>query len=373
MYKITKTGKVQVWKCWVEGPEVYTRYGQVEGKKITNKYTAKATNQGRSNERNPEQQAIFECEAAYQAQYDNKHYRYSVAAAEEHVKSNRVPMKAVNFKDHSKKVNYPCVVSTKLNGSRCTIIGGDFISKAGRVEECKVPHLVEAVRLLDRDIDCEVYCHGYSLQQIRSAWLKPDVIKDTELPDGSFLTGLDSKLLEVHVFDVPVVGKTFEERLELLQEIGERVEELGIDCIKFPEMMKVNLEIDGDDWYTLVTSQGYEGVVYRNLDGLYEFGNRSYDMIKRKPRLDSEGLVLDVTEDKSGQGVLLLRTNDDMGKVTFKCKMKGTAETRAYKEQRKLIGRWVTYEYEELSDKGVPTKPSGICPRLCNTTGEPYE
>ena len=44
--------------------------------------------------------------------------------------------------------------------------------------------------------------------------------------------------------------------------------------------------------------------MYRNLDGLYEFGKRSYDLIKRKTFVDFEAIVLSVEKDKNDCGVL---------------------------------------------------------------------
>ena len=63
-------------------------------------------------------------------------------------------------------------------------------------------------------------------------------------------------------------------------------------------------EEHADALYNRYIKLGYEGVVYRNTDGMYEMGKRSYDMLKRKPRYSAEALVTGVEKDKSGQGVL---------------------------------------------------------------------
>ena len=50
--------------------------------------------------------------------------------------------------------------------------------------------------------------------------------------------------------------------------------------------------------------------------------------------------------------------------VQFECLMrKDSHETinyRKYSNALMLIGKAITYEYEELSDKRIPTKPTGV-------------
>ena len=46
---------------------------------------------------------------------------------------------------------------------------------------------------------------------------------------------------------------------------------------------------------------------------------------------------------------------------------------RLYENACDLIGEWITYEYEELSDSGVPKQAVGIGIRKCDENGEPLE
>ena len=111
--------------------------------------------------------------------------------------------------------------------------------------------------------------------------------------------------------------------------------------------------------------QGYEGVVYRNMDGLYEYGKRSYDMIKRKPRQTAEALVCSVVKDKNGQGVLSCQAlNGEQEGKYFDLLMRKDADKeinyRLFENACKLLEKTVEYEYEELSLDGVPQKPCGV-------------
>ena len=108
-------------------------------------------------------------------------------------------------------------------------------------------------------------------------------------------------------------------------------------------------------------AEGYEGAIIHNIDGLYEFGFRSNDLIKLKSFMDSEYKIVGVVE----------ATGRDEETAVFVCeceagqfnvKPMGTRELRAdyFKNRKKLIGKMVTVKYQELSDDGIPRFPSAI-------------
>ena len=78
-------------------------------------------------------------------------------------------------------------------------------------------------------------------------------------------------------------------------------------------------ENDADQYFEAKISQGYEGVVYRNLDANYEFGKRSYNLIKRKSRQTTEAVVQSVEKDRNGWGILQCKTFEG---IEFKCQMR---------------------------------------------------
>lgn len=104
-----------------------------------------------------------------------------------------------------------------------------------------------------------------SLQSIRSAYLTPKE---------------DTLSLEYWVYDVPVAGIPFEERRKLLDKRNMIVFEKGLSFVKVVLGVLVESEECGDVPYNKHLLDGYEGSVYRNVDGLYDFGKRSSNMIK---------------------------------------------------------------------------------------------
>lgn len=362
LYKVSKTGKLQIWSAYTEGDNVIKVYGQKDGKQSVKTTKAKAKNIGKANATTPEEQALLEVTALYQKQHDNKHYRYTVEAAISAEESSKVPMKILNYKDHSKKVKFPCYVGVKYNGSRAMFINGSTISKAGIVEDFKVEDIKEDINELGLDVDTEIYSHGFSLQRIQSARNKPNT---------------DTASLKAVIFDVPIKNLSITERVSLLKIVEKDIKNKGLKNLLVEIPVLVNSVEELETIFNNVTPE-YEGVVIWNLSGTYEFGVRTSHVFKWKPRYDGEAKVLEVTEDKNGNGVLHCISSDSLDCVNFKCVMKvlrrdSLRYPKDYHTMTKLIGSWITFSYEELSDDGIPTKPVGECPRQCDSKGEPLE
>jgi hypothetical protein len=373
IFKFSKLGKVQQWRSWHEGSEVVAEFGQENGKLQVSRTQCIATNIGRSNQRDPEQQAAFEVLAAYEDQINNKHYRNTIEEAQVVVDACNIPMKINNYKDHGHKINDECYGQYKFNGSRRTVIDGKFIAKSGRVEECTIPEIQRQVDALGLDFDSETYAHGLSLQRIRSAWLSPNEDKINKRGQNSHQ---DSKLLKLVIFDIPVKGVSFYDKIDMLANIADIIEHKGLDRLVVEMPTLLNTRHAHDQFYDDALAEKYEGVVYRNIDSVFEFGARSYQTQKRKPRYDAEAKVVSVAKDKRGNGVLSVVSSDTLDNVKFKCVMKverrdGKSYPKDYDTMLELVGQWITFSYEELSDKGIPTKPVGECERECDDTGEP--
>lgn len=351
----TKQGvKFRQWSCWPEGAEVVVEHGQVGGKLTQKRYTAEPKNIGRANATTAEDQAIQEAEAKVVLQLKRGYY-HTIEEAAEHVEFT--PMKAQNSDDYKHKLVFPCYIEPKYNGQRLMIDEfGEALSKQG--ESLNLPVHWEGIvgdAMLFSGLDGEVYAGlveegGLSLQDIISAFRKPN--KNT------------SKL-KYYVYDIPAPSSTMKDRVKLLEDLKDYVQKNNIGYIEvvIPEIVKSweEAEIAAKKYVKL----GYEGAILRNFDGTYEFGKRSYDLQKLKFRLDAESVVISVTQDKNGDGVLLCQAvNGKQTGVQFECLMRKDADPsinyRKYSNALLLIGKAITYEYEELSDKGVPTKPVAV-------------
>lgn len=398
LYKVSaSTGKMQEWSVETDGNKVILTHGEMGGAMVSSTYTATGKNIGRSNATTPDQQANIEAEALVKSQIKNKHYWPDIEKAVEASKLCREPRKIKNYKDHRSKLPEALGTTTKFNGSRACVLDGVMYSKIGLKEEIKVDHLREAVEILNSKdtatFDAEVYAHGLSLQRIRSAWLKPfktekEIAKmqrakakklGVPYEKGKDYLGYnpndDASKLRFYIFDIPDdTGKPYIDRVDDMVALQEWVESLGLERVfkfVYPTITKSHEE--RCSLLNKVVSHGYEGLVHYDLHGVYEFGKRSTNTQKQKPRYDAEAKVLRVAKvGKDGCVVLELQASDKLDNVIFNSGINGAKEDCTVEATKDWIGQWVNFQYEELSDgTAKPTKPRIMGLRDCDSKGNP--
>lgn len=358
LYGLAKTGKVLEWIVESVGDNIVVSHGQLGGKMQTRKTVCKPKNLGKINETTPSEQAELEAWSKYNKQLD-KCYRPTVEEATN--VGNRLPMLAHDYTKQGHRIKFPCYVSTKLDGVRCIADVEDgevtLTSRGGKTYPCpdflKKDLITLSLKTGVTKFDGELYIHGLSLQNIVSC-----VKKHND----------NSKDIKYYIFDVPS-SKPWEDRYEDLKSLDGKAR---LDSIKIVMNTLVHSEKDAEFFLDKFIKEGFEGEMLRNLNGKYEFNHRSADIQKWKRMKDSEALVLHVTEDKNGEGVLTCQMKEDKNK-TFDCKMIGDSDSRSVENQRKLIGKWITYKYQTLTDAGIPQFPVGLCARECDENGEPLE
>lgn len=362
LYGKDSKGSLRVWYGYADGSDVVVQHGKLGGKLTEKRYTAEPKNAGKANATTAERQAILEVQAKVTKQLKSGYFR-TIEEAEAFVEFT--PMKAHNHNKYASKIEYPCYMQPKLDGFRLMIDkDGQAWSKQG--EPLDLPSHwvgVKEFAIACGGLDGEVYAGliadgGLSLQAIRSAFLTPDRINTPKL--------------KYFVYDVPdTTGKTFEERMEVLW----ANEHVAPSSVVFVDTLVAYTEVSADYNHDSWTSKKYEGSMYRMIKGVYEFGKRSYSLIKRKDRQDAEAIVESVKIDKNGDGVLTARclNGDQVGKqVEFLMRKDSdlTLNYRRYENAISLIGKVVMYEYEDLSDDSIPLKPVGVALREVLANGE---
>ena len=357
LYGKSTKGALRQWSVWTEGATVVVEHGQWGGKLTQKRYDAGPKNVGRSNATTAEEQAIQEAEAKVVLQLKRGYYR-TIEEAADHTEFT--PQKAHNSDEHKHKLAFPCYIEPKYNGQRLMVdSSGSGLSKQG--ESLTFPSHwkdLEGHALFSSGFDGEVYAGlvkegGLSLQDIISAFRKSN--KNTHK-------------LKYFVYDIPVANTSMTERVKHLEDLKGYVEKNNIDYIEVVIPDVVNTWEGAVEIAKRYVTEGYEGGILRNFEGLYEFGKRSYDLQKLKFRQSAESVVVSVTKDKNEDGVLLCQAiNGKQTGVQFECLMRKDADPdvnyRKYSNALLLIGKAITYEYEELSDKGVPTKPVSVALR----------
>jgi len=233
------------------------------------------------------------------------------------------------------KVEYPCIVSTKLDG-----ISG---------------HTMDSVRdVYSRDNNLLFKC-DYDLLP----WAQFELYKeDTPLSDIVHLLHSDPSQLSMRYFDLKIPSKSYAERVMILLRSG-------VDVIP---ITFCDNERAVDRLYNSAIRSGEEGIVVRSASKLYRGGTRSTLDMKRKPVDSEEFLIVDVLPeiDKStGFTLGILQCTTSEGSV-FKARPSGTKSYRAslWMQKDLLIGRQATIEFRGYTVKNnVPFHPVAVAIR----------
>lgn len=355
LYGKDSKGGLRIWSVYTDGSDVVVRHGLLLGKIQEKRYATESKNVGKANETTPEAQAMLEAEAKYVKQLKSGYFPTKEEALDF---QEFTPMKCHGFKDFSGRIVYPCNAGVKLDGMRLMIDAeGNAWSKQG--EPLTLPSHWEGAKELAitmGGLDGEVYAglknkDGLSLQQVISAFRKPNA---------------ETPKLQYWVYDIPNQTQ-YGLRHRLLKTLSYDKPDWLVVVLG----VQINSKEEADTYFDSIIKEGYEGVVYRNYNGLYEFGKRSYDLLKRKKRQTTEARVLSVEKDKNNWGILLCMLETG---IEFKCQMRVDAADinyRLYENAVKLIGVTIEVEFEDYSDDGVPCKCTSIGIRQVDKYGRP--
>lgn len=383
-----KGGKYKVWAIGTtESGDLTIAHGQEGGKMTVKSEKIKPKNVGRANETTPEQQADLEAQGRIKKQID-KGYRHTKEELE------NLPVLAMLSKDHTKdgkeeNIEDGVFISDKLDGVRCLakckLVEGekDITLESRTGQPYDVPHIVEELMNIMEPgdvLDGELYVHGPSLQEITSAVKRTDPAKKVAAAykkmqkasggDGyedaqaeyaeAIMIGNLREDLEFHVFDFVVMDTPFEERLELLNDYTNgrfSADHTGY-IVAVPYQYVDNLEDLTTQLHDCI-KRGYEGIMYRTKDGLYESGKRSAGLWKFKLFMDSEFLILEV-EPKKDDGSAFVVQND-LNDKTFSVTLGSMLERAEFLANKELyIGKLITVQYQaRYKDTLLPQFPTG--------------
>ena len=263
-------------------------------------------------------------------------------------------MKAVPFEEKRLyKWSPPFIVQPKYDGIRCRAISirDEFILLSSEENIIySVPHINEELKNLPSlEFDGELYCHGMSFEEITSITSRTINLHPNHLN------------MEFHVFDIVDCSKTQLDRLNTLLSLKSLFKKCSHIHIS-PFYISTDLE-----WvmrtYDSYISEGYEGIIVRNIDAPYE-RKRSIWVMKFKPKKEDEYEILGYEEEvsiegtpKNALGSLTLKSGD--GRV-FKVGTGFSRDTRKelWETKENLAGKTARIQYQHLtSGKKVPRFP----------------
>lgn len=373
LFKLSMTGKVQRYYLSImadpskpKSPVTFlTEYGIVDGAIQQDlKQIEEGKNLGKANETTPYEQALVELNSKVNKLKDKGYKEVNditelKTTAGTDASGNLKPMLA---QKDTRKIKFPGYAQRKYDGVRCFTfcINGNIkkVSRNGKPFK-HLDHLDQEIReLIDMDpgdfgykdwiSDGELYSHDMSFQNIISSVKR-------EQPSNKLIGYRIYDLVPIQELDAPQSV-----RMAVLRQLRLECETPGIfKHLEIVRTYKVKTMERFKELFAKFIEEGFEGAMFRNLDGHYEFGRRSYSLIKYKEFDEAEFEIMgaeEATGRDEGTAVFLLKTADG---VWFNARPMGTREQRRdyLLNISKLIGKKGTVKYQGLSDTGVPRFP----------------
>ena len=387
LYGEASTGKAKQWEVKVEARVcegatvgvIIVTHGYVDGKhQVNERVVSVGKNIGKKNETTPVQQAVSEAQALWNKKRDAGYSTSlgaggagagAAAATTDAASSDEeaaavptaadvpLPMLAQDYNKRGKNIIFPCYAQRKLDGVRCVAIQGKGLySRNGKAFSSHLAALRAEIDSLPAGtiLDGELYADKthLSFQEIVGL-TKKETLK---AGDAEKLTHL-----YLCVYDTVRSG-TNKERKEALEEL---FASRTFKHIRLLPTGVCNSDADAKFFHSKFVEEGFEGLILRNVRGLYKVGHRSADLQKYKEFLDDEFTIVGFKEgDGIEKGCVLWRCATKTG-LEFDCRPRGTREERAalFRAGAAHVGKKLTVRFQEWTDDGIPRFPVGIAIR----------
>jgi DNA ligase-1 len=349
-------------ESWIEGGKV-KKFGAVE---------AKGKNVGKKNETTDQEQAFFQAYSLYLKKQDQKYSLGEICPnAVQDKPEIHLPMLAQKYEDRGKNyLKMPCGASPKLDGIRSLFqLHGEeknpvLTSRLGKrfVFLDKVKEQARNMLNLDNSpfntriiLDGELYSHDLPFNAISGA---ARASKNRSKYDDR---------IEYWIFDICDTKESYSDRMKTLcrlETIYKKQVPMYERRLKFVYYEWVHDHASIPKIHTKFTSQGFEGLILRNLDGKYRFKHRVNDLMKYKDFVDTEYEIVGGKEGKgTEEGAIVFACMHSTGK-TFDVRPRGSMEKRREMMEMKnqYIGKMLTVRYQKTDNKEetLPRFPVGI-------------
>lgn len=366
LYKISSANKVCVWDIQLvdlkDGTAAIEMHHGILGfrMKCDRLVLSEGKNVGRVNETTPLEQAKLEAESRVRKQI-RLGYRATIEEAKDAKAASRRPMLAHTFQVRKHDLPDRVGMSPKLNGVRCLNVRRESndniiqISKGNK--EFNYPFIsdmLDNIMLPGEEIDGEVYLHGVSLRLIGKALKKRNELTDS---------------LEYHIFDVPRIAglDASDPFIDRYLALEKRLAELGdkVSCKVKLVPLDIDLKKNFMTYFNRAIAADYEGLMLRDLQAGYAYGERSSSIQKYKEKQDAEFEIVRVWTDRTGLIMFTCCLPDNRAKE-FDVTPLGSDEERREmlaEGEAYYIGKLLTTQFSMFLDSGVPEHAKGVAVR----------
>lgn len=264
--------------------------------------------------------------------------------------------------DNLDDINYPVLVSKKLDGIRCIFKDGEMLSRSLKpIPNKQLQKKFEHLKYNNIILDGELYSHDLTFQEIASIVMS----FDKDVPES----------LEFHCFDyLDNIDEVFENRCK---------EYKHFNVVPVKQIL-INNKEELEQTFQNFLQEGYEGAIIRDPNSKYKFGRstlKEAGLLKMKCFKTFDAKIIDVFErmenlnesfkNELGQSTKR-NTKDDKKSTgiaggfvvewegqTLKITLTGKESFREqiWSSKDEYIGKWVEFKGMEIGAKDVPRHP----------------
>lgn len=357
LYLKNDNNRIRFWKIWVTNNKkdniayIYKEYGLLGGK-ITSPKPKEVKHKGTISSY---QKAVTAATYKYNQKIEKgfSTNKNKVSKKEDII----LPMGAHKIDDQKHKIVYPALIQRKLDGFRCMshIKNGEveLLSRTGKnfhhLEDIRDE--INQIKLMRKNsniyLDGELYIHDLPLRKLSSIVSKK-YINDEDKKR--------MKMVQYNIFDMFDVNKKnliFSERFNIVKDIFKKH--------KFKYLKLVNVETvkkykDIEKKYDQFISEGYEGIIVRNKQGVYKFNKKSYDVLRTKEFKKGEFIIIGGKQgagEQKGAIIWHLECNKNKKKSFWGIPIGSLKERqKLYKNYKKYIGKTAIVKYWDIDKDG---------------------
>ncbi len=369
LYNTNQNGKTQFWKIFIRDNLIYRESWYENGKvRQFPRIECEIKNKNKSNETTIEEQVLSECQSKWNAQFKKGYKIFDETNIDtQESKKQLLPMLAQKFIERKKYIKLPCAVSRKLDGIRMmSTLHGETVELTSRTFKEFLwmnqirSHLKQIFyKFGNMVLDGEIYSHTLPFSILCGA------VRSVNNPS------IHDDILEYWIFDIADETLSYKNRIDKLKEIKMWYENrytISSRCINFEFYEEINDFSLIQNYHDKYVAEGYEGLIIRNLDGMYKFKFRTNDLQKYKNFEDSEFKIVGF---KSGQGTekgAIIYICENKNGTIFDVRPRGSIDDRIEKFNRgnDFIGKNLTVRYqpaiktEDQQKDELPRFPVGI-------------
>jgi ATP-dependent DNA ligase len=262
-----------------------------------------------------------------------------------------LPMTAYNYRKYSHKITFPAYVQVKYDGYRAILDlnTAKFISRRGK-SFINLKHLIKEIGQLNMNMNKSsgLYLDGELVLRSGLHNLKKAISKSNN--------NNNKELIEYYVFDLLDTNKmdlSFHDRFNRLKTIFQNHH---FKYIKLAETHLVKSDKDILSYLSKFLKEGHEGLIVRNINGIYKLGSKSMNVQKLIETKLGKFKIVGFKEGTKKQVIWQLKCqkSDD----TFWAIPIGDNEFRQklLKDAKEYIGKLVDVKYFEIDSEGCVTR-----------------